>query len=60
MAKSNEVKSTEDLMFALAKDFERNDIKWRIQRMKKDGTAGLVLAYVDVRKYHDRFNIVMG
>ena len=48
MAKSNEVKSTEDLMFALAKDFERNDIKWRIQRMKKDGTAGLVLAYVDV------------
>lgn len=60
MAKSNEVKSTEDLMFALAQDFDRKDIKWRIQRMKKDGTAGLVLAYVDVRKYHDRLNIVMG
>ena len=50
MAKSNEkVKTTEDIMFELAKPFPREEIQWRVQRLTKDGTSGLALAYVNVR-----------
>ena len=40
MAKSQKVKTTEDLMFELAKPFPRESIEWRVQRTTKDGTAG--------------------
>ena len=61
MAKSNEkVKTTEDIMFELAKPLPREEIQWRVQRLTKDGTSGLALAYVNVRTVQDRLNIVMG
>lgn len=60
MAKSQKVKTTEDLMFELAKPFPRESIEWRVQRTTKDGTAGLALAYVNARTVQDRLNVVMG
>ena len=61
MAKSNEkVKTTEDIMFELAKPFPREEIQWRVQRLTKDGTSGLALAYINVRTVQDRLNTVMG
>ena len=60
MAKSQKVKTTEDLMFELAKPFPRESIEWRVQRTTKDGTAGLALAYVNARTVQDRLNEVMG
>ena len=60
MAKSQKVKTTEDLMFELAKPFPRENIEWRVQRTTKDGTAGLALAYVNARTVQDRLNEVMG
>ena len=60
MAKSEKVKTTEDLMFELAKPFPRKSIEWRVQRTTKDGTAGLALAYVNARTVQDRLNEVMG
>ena len=60
MAKSQKVKTTEDLMFELAKPFPRESIEWRVQRTTKDGTAGLALAYINVRQVQDRLNEVMG
>ena len=60
MAKSEKVKTTEDLMFELAKPFPRESIEWRVQRTTKDGTAGLALAYVNARTVQDRLNEVMG
>ena len=60
MAKSQKVKTTEDLMYELAKPFPREVIEWRVQRTTKDGTAGLALAYVNARTVQDRLNVVMG
>jgi hypothetical protein len=61
MAKSNDkVKTTEDIMFELSKPFPREEIQWRVQRLTKDGTSGLALAYVNVRTVQDRLNTVMG
>ena len=60
MAKSQKVKTTEDLMFELSKPFPRESIEWRVQRTTKDGTAGLALAYVNARTVQDRLNEVMG
>ena len=42
MAKSNEkIKTTEDIMFELAKPFSKQEIQWRVQRLKRDGTSGM-------------------
>ena len=61
MAKSNEkIKTTEDIMFELSKPFPKEEIQWRVQRLTKDGTSGLALAYVNVRTVQDRLNTVMG
>ena len=61
MAKSNEkIKTTEDIMFELAKPFSKQEIQWRVQRLKRDGTSGMALAYVNVRQVQDRLNTVMG
>ena len=60
MAKSQKVKTTEDLMFELAKPFPREVIEWRVQRLTKDGSAGLALAYVNSRTVQIRLDIVMG
>ena len=60
MAKSEKVKTTSDLMYELAQPFDRKDIKWRVQRTTKDGTAGLALAYVNARTVQIRLDIVMG
>ena len=60
MGKSQKVKTTEDLMFELAKPFPRESIEWRVQRTTKDGTAGLAVAYVNARTVQDRLNEVMG
>ena len=60
MAKSEKVKTTSDLMFELAKPFDRKEIECRVQRTTKDGTAGLALAYVNARTVQIRLDIVMG
>ena len=49
-----------DKMFELSKSFDKKDIQWRVQRLTKDGTAGLALAYINVRQVQDRLNEVMG
>ena len=61
MAKSNEkIETGKDKLFKLSVPFKDEDISWRIQRMKKDGTAGLVLGYINVRQVQDRLTEVMG
>ena len=61
MAKSNEkIETGKDKLFKLSVPFKDEDISWRIQRLKKDGTAGLVLGYINVRQVQDRLTEVMG
>tara|TARA_R110002126_G_scaffold266458_1_gene409660 strand:+ start:651 stop:1136 length:486 start_codon:yes stop_codon:yes gene_type:complete len=59
MAKSKQLSGL-DKMFELSKSFDKKDIQWRVQRLTKDGTAGLALAYINVRQVQDRLNEVMG
>jgi len=59
MAKSKQLSGL-DKMFELSKPFDKKDIQWRVQRLTKDGTAGLALAYINVRQVQDRLNEVMG
>jgi len=59
MAKSKQLSGL-DKMFELSKPFDKKDIQWRVQRLTKDGTAAMALAYVNVRQVHDRLNTVMG
>ena len=61
MAKSNEkIETGKDKLFKLSVPFKDENISWRIQRLKKDGTAGLVLGYINVRQVQDRLTEVMG
>jgi len=60
MAKSKQELSGLDKLYKLSIPFANKDIQWRVQRMTKDGTAGLALAYVNVRQVQDRLNEIMG
>ena len=59
MAKDKQLSGL-DKMFELSKSFDKKEIQWRVQRLTKDGTAGLALAYINVRQVQDRLNEVMG
>ena len=59
MAKDKQLSGI-DKMFELSKPFDKKDIQWRVQRLTKDGTSGMALAYVNVRQVQDRLNEVMG
>ena len=38
------VNKTEDIMFKLSQKFPEKDIQWRVQRLTRDGTAGMALS----------------
>ena len=59
MAKNKQLSGL-DKLFELSKPFDRKHIQWRVQRLTKDGTGGLALAYINVRQVQDRLNEVMG
>jgi len=59
MAKDKQLSGI-DKMFELSKPFDKKDIQWRVQRLTRDGTSGMALAYVNVRQVQDRLNEVMG
>ena len=60
MAKSKQELSGLDKLYKLSIPFANKDIQWRVQRMTKDGTGGLALAYINVRQVQDRLNEIMG
>jgi len=60
MAKISIKNNTDEIMFKLSEKFPEKDIQWRVQRLTRDGTSGMALAYVNVRQVQDRLNLVMG
>lgn len=51
---------TEDIFAALAAEFPREQVSWRAQNIKKDGTSALALAYIDSRDVMNRLDSVVG
>lgn len=41
-------------------EFPREDVSWRAQTLKNDGTAAMALAYIDARDVMDRLDMVCG
>lgn len=51
---------TDDIFAALAAEFPREQVSWRAQNIKKDGTSALALAYIDSRDVMNRLDSVVG
>lgn len=49
-----------DIVRRLSAPFPRDQISWRAQNLKSDGTAALALAYIDARDVMDRLDEVCG
>lgn len=49
-----------DIWNKLAAEFPREQISWRAQNVKKDGTTALALAYIDARDVMERLDAVLG
>lgn len=49
-----------EILAALAAPFPSERVSWRLGTMKKDGTGGMALAYIDARDVQDRLDNVVG